>query len=121
MIGIQSQVVERGCVNWRAGPPIRSGTRTNRATLTLTGLHCEIGQPTVLIDPNGELSIRADAHMIDPDDIDQRPDISRVVQRRICQMRPDTDQAPALATILACSLLMSLGRIICAMDGLFPN
>ncbi len=32
--------------------------------------------------------------MIDPDGIDQRPDISRTVQRRICQMRPDTDQAP---------------------------
>ena len=34
--------------------------------------------------------------MIDPDDIDERPDIPRIVQRRIGQMRPDTDQAPGI-------------------------
>ena len=30
--------------------------------------------------------------MIDPDDIHERPDIPRILQRRIGQMRPDTDQ-----------------------------
>ena len=34
--------------------------------------------------------------MIDRDHIDQRSDISRIVQRRICQMRPDTNQAPSI-------------------------
>src|SRR3954451_19355851 len=41
-----------------------------------------------------ELGIGADANMIDSDDIDERPNISRIFQRRIGQMCPDTDQSP---------------------------
>ena len=59
--------------------------------------------------------------MIDPNDIHQRPNISRILQRRIRQMRPDADQAAGIRNDMACSLLISRGRIICAMPGLLPN
>jgi hypothetical protein len=39
----------------------------------------------------GKFSVRADAHVIDVDDIDQRADALCIVQRRIGEMRPDSD------------------------------
>jgi hypothetical protein len=69
----------------------------------------------------GELGIRADANMIHPDDFDPRPDIPRISNGVSARCVQTPTKPPASATILACSLLMSLGRISCAMDGLLPN
>ena len=51
------------------------------------------------------LRIRSDAHMIDTDDIDHGSVIPRIVQRRIGQVRPDTNQAPGIGD--HCGLLFT--------------
>lgn len=43
-----------------------------------------------------EFGVRPDAHVIDPDYIDERPDIPRILELRIGKMCPDTDQSPGI-------------------------